>query len=286
MIPFSAISLFSAFISIFAILIVFSIFKKVLQEKYKRPWLFIGISTIILATNQLLRFVSDFYGVNIINLRFTQAIIYSLDFISIIILTYGLLLEQLILKYYKGKFVKMKFIPVQEGSLDGEIDLNVSNGNSYLALKKDRTYLFNEFSQATKKGYEGFLIAEENPREIRKNYDLQKTPIGWVSHIDKQTNSSYLKDSLDENSDVIDPIQLNNIINYIDNFLEQSQNPFLLIELNLILRTNNYSIILEFLKYVSQRIKTHNGILIWTLNIDILKKDQVSELKQFMIELE
>jgi hypothetical protein len=286
MVSFSPIALLSALISVFAILIVFSIFQKVLQEKYRRPWLFIGISTIFIGLNQLLRFFYDFFSFYIVNSQITLAITYILDFIAIIILTYALLLEFLILKFYKGKFIKMKFIPVQEGTLGGEIDLNVSNGNSYFVFKKQRNYFFQEFAQAVKKGFEGFLITEENPREIRKKYLLQKTPIGWISHIDKEMNSSYLKDSLDENSDIIDPIQLNNLINFIDNFLEQSENPFLLLELNLILRTNNYAVTLEFLKYISQRIKNYNGILILMLNVDILTKDQIEEIKQFTLELE
>jgi hypothetical protein len=209
-----------------------------------------------------------------------------LDFISIMFLTYGLILEQVILKYFKGKFVKMKFIPVQEGTLGGEIDLNVSNGSSYIAVKKDKKYLLEQFSQATKKGFEGFLITEDNPKQIRSKYNLQKTPIAWISQIDMGIDSNYLKDSLDENSDIVDPLQLNNLITFVDNFLEQSQNPFLMVDLNLLLRTNNYTIVLEFLKYLTSRTERFNGILITLINIDIIKNDQIQELQTFMNDLE
>lgn len=286
MISFSIISLISGILSIISILIVLSIFNKVYQEDYKKPWLFIGISTIFLASSQIIRFFAGSFNFYIINLQVTEAITYILDFISITILTYALFLELLILKYIKGKFVKMKFIPVQEGTLSGELDINVSNGTSYLAIKKDKKYLTEQFSEAVKKGFEGFLITEENPKEIRNKYKIFKTPIAWVSHIDSALDSKYLKDSLDENSDIVDPLQLNNIINYIDNFLEQSQNPFLIIDLNLILRTNNYNIILEFLKYISSRNERFHGVLIFLINIDILKQDQIQELKTFLTELE
>lgn len=286
MITFSFISLLSGIISIFAIIIVFFIFNKVFEEEYKRPWLFIGISTIFLALSQILQFLAGSFSLRIINMQVTEAITYILDFIAISILAYGLLLEQLILKYYKGRFVKMKFIPVQEGTLGGEIDLNVNNGSSYLAIKKDRNYLLSQFAAATKKGFEGFLITETNPQEIRKKYSISKTPIGWISHIDSGINSEYLKDSIDESSDIIDPLQLNNLINFIDNFIEQAQNPFIMLELNLLLRTNNYSIAIEFLKYIASRIERYNGILICMLNVDILKKDQVEGLQEFLKELE
>lgn len=286
MVAFSLISLLSAIMSVIAILIVFLIFTKVYQEEYKRPWLFIGISTLFLGSSQLLRFLSGSLGVYIINSTTTEAITYILDFIAVTILAYALLLEQMILIYIKGKFIKMKFIPVQEGSLDGDIDMNVSNGVSYLSVKRNRNEMFSQFSQATKKGFEGFLIVEENPKEIREKYQIFKTPIAWVSHIDSSIDSRYLKDSLDENSDIIDPLQLNNIINFIDNFLEQSQNPFVMIDLNMILRTNNYTIVIEFLKYVSSKIERYNGVFICLLNTDILKKDQIDELGMFLKNLE
>ncbi|MDA3855767.1 MAG: DUF835 domain-containing protein [Candidatus Woesearchaeota archaeon] len=286
MISFSFISLLSGIISVIAIIIVLSIFNKVYQEDYKKPWLFIGISTLFLGSSQILRFLAGFFNIYIINLNITEATTYMLDFISIMFLTYGLILEQVILKYFKGKFVKMKFIPVQEGTLGGEIDLNVSNGSSYIAVKKDKKYLLEQFSQATKKGFEGFLITEDNPKQIRSKYNLQKTPIAWISQIDMGIDSNYLKDSLDENSDIVDPLQLNNLITFVDNFLEQSQNPFLMVDLNLLLRTNNYTIVLEFLKYLTSRTERFNGILITLINIDIIKNDQIQELQTFMNDLE
>lgn len=286
MISFSIISLLSGFISVIAIIIVLSIFNKVYQEDYKKPWLFIGISTLFLASSQILRFLAGFFNIYIINLNITEAITYILDFISIVFLTYALILEQVILRYFKGKFVKMKFIPVQEGTLGGEIDLNISNGASYFAIKKDKKYMLEQFTQATKKGFEGFLIIEDNPKEIRTKYNLQKTPIAWISQIELELDSKYLKDSLDENSDIVDPLQLNNLITYVDNFLEQSQNPFIMIDLNLLFRTNNYTIVLEFLKYLASRTERFNGILIVLINIDILKNNQIEEIKTFMNDLE
>ena len=118
---FSIISLFSAIISVLAIVIVFAIFNRVYSENYKKPWMFIGISTIILAISQLIDFGYQYFNLNIITNSLTEFILYFLNFTSILILTYGLLLEFMILKYYKGKFVKMKFIPIQEGSLGGNI---------------------------------------------------------------------------------------------------------------------------------------------------------------------
>jgi len=285
MASFTFISLVAGIVSIFAIALSINIFNKVFQEDYKKPWLFIGISSIFMAISQLIYFLTGF-GFFIINSSITEVITQILEFISITILTYGLALEYLMLKYYKGKFVKIKFIPVQEGTLGGELDINVSNGSSYVAIKKDKKFITEEFSKATKKGFEGFLITENNPKEIRIKYKLEKTPIGWISQLDSDTNSDYLKQSLDENSDIIDPLQLNNLISFIDNFLEQSQNPFICIDLNLILRVNNHEIVFEFLRYITNKINKYNGILICMINVDILEKGEEEEIKEFLRELE
>lgn len=279
------VSLLSAIFSVVSIVVVFAIFKKVYQEDYKRPWLFIAISSIVFALGQILRFFNGFYLVQIGNQPTTEFVLYVLDFITVVILFYGLLLEFLILRYIKGKFVKVKFIPVQEGTLGGELDINVSIDNGYIAFQKDRKFLFEQFYQATHKGFEGFLITEENPKSIRTTYKIEKTPIAWISQIQSQ-NSEYVHESLDQNSDIIDPLQLNNLISFIENFLEQSSQPFILLELNQILRLNNHVMTFEFLRYITEKMKKHHGIFICTVNIDVLEKSEMNELRVFLKELE
>ena len=283
----SVVSLMSVIMSVFAILLSIFIFNKVYQENYKKPWLFIGISAIIIGISQLMRFFSGFFGLYFINPSINEITIYFLDFMSISILAYGLLLEYFILKFYKGKFVKMKLLPVQEGTLGGELDINVSNANSYLALKKDRAFLFEQFSSATRKGFEGFLITELNPRDTRLKYGIPKTPICWINQNETANlNKNSLSEFMDENSENIDPVQLNNLISFIDNFLEQSQNPFIVIELNQLFKINNSNVVIEFLKYVSAKSQKYNGILICMINSDVIDKSQKIELQSFLKELE
>lgn len=282
----SIVSLLSAFMSVVAIFLAVFIFNKVYQENYKRPWLFIGISAIFIGLAQLIRFSSGFFGLYIYNSQTTEVILYFLDFISISIIAYGLLLEFFILKFYKGKFVKMKLLPVQEGTLGGELDINVSNGNSYLAFKKDRNFLLEQFSSATRKGFEGFLITELNPKDTRLKYGIPKTPIAWITQNEAGQNANFMKEFMDETSEKLDPLEINNLISYIDNFLEQAQNPFILIELNLLFKINNHAIVFECLKYISAKTQKYNGILICAINIDVLEKSEKQDLQGFLKELE
>jgi len=287
MINVSIILLFSAIISVFGAFIIFGIFKKVYQEKYKRPWIFIAISTLFFAASNLLRFLMDSSNIFLFNETVSVYADYLFGFIGMAILVYGLLLEYFILQYYKGKFVKMKLIPVQEGTLGGEIDLNVTKGVSYLAIKKDQKFLKEEFVLATKKGFEGFLLTEQNPREVRTLYSLRKTPIAWISQNEAHKDTPFVNEEfLDESTELVDPLQLNKIISFIDNFLEQSTSPFIMLDLNLIVRTNSFQVASEFLQYLAHRSEKYNGIFICLLNEKLIKEFQVGELKEYLTELE
>ena len=99
----SAVSLLSFIMSIVAIYLVFAIMQKVYTEKHRKPWLYIGTAAISLSLSELLRFF--YYSQNYIvgTIAITEGIIYSLVFFSLAFLSYGLLLEFLIL--FDIKFV-------------------------------------------------------------------------------------------------------------------------------------------------------------------------------------
>jgi len=282
----SMISLFSAITSVISIVIVFMILNKVFQDKYKKPWYFIGVATLFLSISQIINFLNGFFDVLIVTEEITIFTSLALEFIAMTVLSYALLLELFILKFYKGKFVKFRFIPVQEGNAKGDLDLDVTNGKSYVAIKKDKNYFHEQFSLATKTGYEGFLITERLPREIRQIFSLEKTPIAFVNHSESEDSLNFIKKDLDENSGIVEPINLNNIITFIDNFLEESTNPFILLELDLIFEYNNFSIVLEFLKYLSSKMEKYKGVLVCLVNKDNISVSQIEELRKRLKDLE
>jgi hypothetical protein len=274
----------SGLLAVLALAIAFNIFNKVYQENYKKPWLYIAISAVFLGIGQIIKFFGGFLGLYISSPYISNLLISIMEFLALTILTYGILLEYLILKYYRGKFVKVKFVPVQEGTLGGELDLDVVPGDSYYVMKKKKDFLFTQFSDAVNKGFEGFLLTESIPREVRPKYKIAKTPIAWITQLD--ANKEYVKSNLDENSDLVDPIQLNNIITYIDTFLEQSEKPFIVFELDQILNTNNNQIVFEFLRYIAHKISNTMGVLICLINTDVLEQFEINQLEELLGKIE
>ena len=274
---------FSGIVSIVAIILAFLILNKVYQEQYKRPWFFIGLSAIFLVISQMIQFAYAFFGYEIVNLEITGFTVYSLQFISITLLAFGLLLEYFILKFFKGKFVKMKLIPVKEGTLDGDIDLDVQTRRAYFTISNYTSKLREEFSMATRKGFEGFLITHHEPRDLRFKYGLQKTPILHVQPQLLQQERNLPK--LDENTERIDPLQLNKMVQYIDNFLEQSDMPFLVIEIDELIKVNDFSIFKELMMYIAEKTTRRDGVFICSLSQNLLRNYEIEEMKEFLITL-
>ena len=278
-------SVLSVLISCLAIYITTRIFFKIFDESYKLPWFYIGIAAFSIAIAEFLRFFHNNLDVVIFNSPFiTLSLIDFWIFIANCFLFYGLFLEYLILKYQKGKYVRMKFIPIKEGTLSEEIDLNVEFGHSYIFFKKNKNEIFEILRKASNKDFEAFFLSEENPKSIRK-IGFLKSPIAWIYEIRDLKSTQSLKTFLDENCDLVDPFELNNILNYILNFLENSKKPIIYLDLDLLVSKNNYPIINDFFKYLKTKIEQKNGILLCNLKRKI-EEDELDELKSIFEELE
>ncbi|MFP4402225.1 MAG: DUF835 domain-containing protein [Candidatus Nanoarchaeia archaeon] len=267
-------ALFSAISFVLGLLIL----RKVFEEKYRRPWLFISLSVILFTPAQILRFFETQ------DMLISEAIfvIYGLEFVAQAFLMYALLLEFFILKFVKGKFVKMRFIPVQEGSVDGILSFDVTKGEGYLAHKKDRDYLFRCFKEATTKGYEGFMLTTKFPYDVRKEYGLVKTPILMIT--DPQSDETI--SDVGANAQVADALHFSEMIRDIDYFYSQSQNPFIFIEIDEILKYSPFDIVFELLQYLKAKNSKSNGILIISIYQDSLNYFNLTRIKQLLHELE
>lgn len=270
--------LIGALFSVISFIFAFLILRKVFEEEYRRPWLFISFSVFLFAPAQVLRYIyGDSFRQNEIS-----SLIYGLEFMGHACLAYALLLEFAILRFVKGKFVKMRFIPIQEGSLDGTLSIDVTKSQMYFAYKKDREYLLKAFKEAVTKGYQGFLLTSYPPYVVRRDHGLIKTPILMITN--PENDESPNLDS-DTNAQSADALHFNEMIRDIDNFYEQAQNPFILIELDEILRYNPFDIIFELLQYLKAKNAKNNGILIIHINQDYINYSNLVRIRQLVHEL-
>ena len=283
-IVFSFLSFISSIIGIF---LVFLVFRKLYDDKYRRPWVFIGFATLIISLVMILDFLSAIFknyisGKEIIS----EGILAFLLFVGILFLVYGVFLQYLILRYYKGRYVKTQFIPVIEGTLGGNINLNVNYGISYISKIKDKDFLLKQFVDSIKRGFQGFLITESSPKSIRKKYKIQKTPILWINKSKNITEEELVKKEIDTSSGVSNPFEINDVISFIDNFLLESKKPFILFELTQILQNNNEEIINDFINYLKHKISKYDGFIVFLVNNHLIDEDENNKLNDLLKELE
>ena len=269
--------LIGALFSVISFFLALLILRKVFEEKYRRPWLFVALGIICYAPAQVLRFIflDNVTGESI------SYVIYGFEFVGHAFLMYGLLLELFILKLVKGKFVQMRFVPVQEGTVDGTLSFDVTNSKAYLAYKKDRNFLLKSFKEAVNKGYQGFLLTTSYPNDIRGEYGLQQTPILMISNPQNEIKPHLENDPYSES---VDALHFNEMIQDIDNFYAQAQTPFVLIELDMVLEYNPFEIVLGLLEYIKSKNETHKGVLILTIQQDSLSYVNLNRLNQEFFE--
>ncbi|MFT4244614.1 MAG: DUF835 domain-containing protein [Candidatus Woesearchaeota archaeon] len=269
--------LIGALFSVISFFLAIFILKKVFEEKYRRPWLFVALGIICYAPAQVLRFI---FSDNLTGETISY-VIYGFEFIGHAFLMYGLLLELFIIKLVKGKFVQMRFIPIQEGNIEGTLSFDVTNSKSYLAYKKDKNFLLKAFKEAVSKGYQGFLLTTSYPSDIRGEYGLQQTPILMIFNPQNEIKP-HLEN--DPHSESVDALHFNEMIQDIDNFYAQAQTPFVMIELDMILEYNPFEIVLGLLEYIKSKNETHKGVLILTIQQDSLSYVNLNRLNQEFFE--
>lgn len=271
--------LIGSIFSVISFILAFIILRKVFEQEHRKPWIFISFSVFLYAPAQILRYL---YGDTFTD-NDVAIIIYGLEFMGHGFLMYGLLLEFFIIKYVKGRFVKMRFIPIQEGSVDGVLSIDVTKSQSYLAHKKDREYMLKAFKEAVSKGYEGFLLTSYPPYIVRRDHGIMKTPILMITNPESDETPNL---SSDPNAQSVDALHFNEMIRDIDSFYEQANNPFILIELDEILRYNPFDIIFELLRYLKSKNSKNQGILIIAINEDYINYSNLLRIKELMHTLE
>ena len=280
-------SFLSFIASLIGIFLVFLIFRKLYEDKYRRPWVFIGFATVLLGLSMILEFLSSIFKNYISGQEIISTTIISFFlFVGILFLVYGVFLEFLILRFYKGRFVKTQFIPVIEGTLGGHINLNVKYGISYISHIKDKEFLLKQFSNSVKRGFQGFLITESSPKKIRKKYNIEKTPILWINESKNISEEDTIKKEVDKSSGSSSPFEINDIVSFIDEFLEQSKKPFILFEITSILKKNNEDIINDFINYLKHKISKYEGFIIFLINENLIESEENDKLKDLLKELE
>lgn len=163
--------------------------------------------------------------------------------------------------------------PTQEGEVKTESKYRLERGTSYLVEEESADLSYDLFTDCATHGAQGLCITRDYPEKIRKKYNLQKTPILWLSN--------------SESEFAIEPVQLGKLYHRIEDFLKKSQNSIVLLGgIEYIITQNNYTSALKFLQLVRDQISIHDSLLISPISPTTLAERDLKLIEREMTVLD
>jgi len=159
------------------------------------------------------------------------------------------------------KKLGIKAIP-EYGKVKG-VDIELKDNNMYLVKEKFDTSSYDLFISLLNKKYLGLALTRENPEDVRKTYDLEKTPFIW------------LKKPKDKN-DRLSMINVDQLQKLVSGFISENRNAAVLIErLDYIIVQNGFEKALKFIQALRDSL-SNGSIIILSLNPMTLNESQLN----------
>lgn len=146
----------------------------------------------------------------------------------------------------------------------------MQKGHSYLILEDDGARAFSTFVSLLNEGYHGLCICRRFPAKVRKSYNIQKTPMLWLSQTDSE-------------EDHIDPKELVVLMNVLKDFFTKVEEGVVMIEgLEYLIVQNGFDAVLRFLQQLNELVIINDIILIMPFNDIALPERELALLRSEM----
>lgn len=157
---------------------------------------------------------------------------------------------------------KEDYVPVAEGAEASDKAFDLETATSYLLKEDSPNVSYAIFKDYVTHGHEGICITRDFPAKVRKRFDLEKTPIIWLSTSDTENT--------------IPPQNLSALFYQIENFLKKSENGIVLLSgLEYLISHNSYPSVLKFIQLLNEQIAIRDSILVVPLSpLTLEEKDR------------
>ncbi len=148
-------------------------------------------------------------------------------------------------------------------------DFNLSLGKSYIINEKKPKLVFSIFKQVLDKNYPGICVSRMHPStlDIYKNYP--NVNYYWLTKLDRGTNSLGAKE--------LPVTDLSKISSKVQEFLSQNNNSIILLDgIESMINNTNFNSVLKMVESLKDYVSENHGILLVTLDFDILDEKQKS----------
>jgi DNA-binding MarR family transcriptional regulator len=207
--------------------------------------------------------------------------IFSLGFVILVIIT----IFFFIISLYKSQIDTQKKLEKANVTLKNlgikiefekdkftKADINLETKKLYLIKEDDENHAYELFISSLNKGFAGLGIAREDPRKIKKKYNLQKTSFVWLS-----------KNKVE---DVPYETEIDALYTLIAEFIRKSKKSVILIDrLDYIISENKFEKVIKKIHALKDLVSVQECIIILSVNPELLEETQLRAIETETIDL-
>lgn len=159
-----------------------------------------------------------------------------------------------------------------EGDKFNQADMSLDAGKIYLIKEEEENNAYELFINSLNRGFAGLGIVREDPRKIRKRYNLQKTSFVWL------TNNKI--------EGIPCETKINNLSEIISEFVKESKKSVILLDrLDYILTENDFKDFIRGLHALGDLVLEHECIIILSVNPLLIEESQLKAIEEESIDL-
>jgi PAS domain S-box-containing protein len=168
-----------------------------------------------------------------------------------------------------------KVVPITETASDTDQLYHFEKGFIYLFDRSRDTHYLEVFADQVKHNVQGLCVTRHNPKKIRQQYGLEKTPFVWLTGSDQSTDEQCIK-----------PENMTALNATINKFLAEAKDGVVLLDgAEYLVARNSFESFLKLIHILNDHVMASNSILMICVDPEAVDKQHyhllTTEVKQF-----
>jgi PAS domain S-box-containing protein len=169
----------------------------------------------------------------------------------------------------------LRIMPITEKAVETAQQYHFEKGCLYVFDKRNGNQSLEIFADQVKHNIQGLCVTRQNPRKIREQYGLEKTPIIWLTGGEGLQGEISMK-----------PDNLTGLGATLGKFLTQSQNGLILLDgIEYLMTRNGYEAVLKLIHFLNDKVMTSDCMVICCVDPATMDDRQyhilLTEMKEF-----
>lgn len=164
---------------------------------------------------------------------------------------------------------RLEIVASREPVASGELKFSLRPKTAYLVEEGKPGTSYAVFKDQVTHGLYGLVVTRQHPERIRKRYDLEKTPIIWLSSTPGEN--------------FVNPINIGLLLDALKRFIEKNPNSVVLIDgVELLITNNDFPSALRFLDRLNEIVMQHDTRLLVSIDPRTLGPKELALLERNM----